>query len=231
MLELARNKHKDSSELDRIESIYQQVDLEYLLKEVPEALLQSKSGMAHIKNIVLAMKGYSHPGTEKISCSLNETISNAIVIATSEWKYVAKVVTDYDENLPLVKIIPSRIKQVILNLVTNASHAIDDVITEGELGEINIKTSFEKSHVRINVSDTGAGISKDVIGSIFDPFFTTKEVGEGTGQGLSIVHKIITEDHNGKIMVESKIDEGTCFTIVLPINGLDGLDGLEELDA
>lgn len=207
----------DSVDIAKIEALYQQADINYLIKELPEALEQSKVGMDHIKDIVLAMKDFSHPGAEKSASKLNETIANAITISTSEWKYHAEVISNFDESLPLVNINPARISQVILNLISNATFAIKEAFTDGELGLIKIYTLLRNNRVIIKVSDNGIGIPKNIVDNIFDPFFTTKEVGDGTGQGLSIVHKIIREDHGGTISVESTMNEGSCFTITLPL--------------
>ncbi|MCP5052338.1 MAG: response regulator, partial [bacterium] len=116
----------------------------------------------------------------------------------------------------------TQLHQVIMNLCTNAGHAMKDSggMMEVRLKEEHIEEGFYKelnagSHVRLTVSDTGHGIKEDVIDKIFDPFFTTKEVGEGTGMGLAVVHRII-ENHKGSITVYSKEGEGTTFSVLLP---------------
>lgn len=119
----------------------------------------------------------------------------------------------------------TQIHQVLMNLCTNAAHAmestggvlkvcLEDEFIDKESEMINAGLN-EGEHLRIEVSDTGTGIDPSLIGSIFEPYFTTKEIGEGTGMGLAVVHGII-ESYNGKILVESKVGEGTVFKIYLP---------------
>ena len=101
-----------------------------------------------------------------------------------------------------------------MNLLENAAQAINGK------GEVTISTKLEGQSVVISVSDTGAGIERERLTRIYDPFFTTKPVGEGTGLGLSITYGII-ERHGGTIEVESVINEGTTFTIKLPIDAIE----------
>ena len=104
---------------------------------------------------------------------------------------------------------PGKLQQVFLNLFINAK----DAMPKG--GELLGKTSAQDSIFRIEVTDTGAGIPEEFLQKIYDPFFTTKEMGRGTGLGLSVTYGIIQE-HSGKIMVESKLGQGTSFILELP---------------
>ncbi|MBU0996343.1 MAG: PAS domain S-box protein [Proteobacteria bacterium] len=118
----------------------------------------------------------------------------------------------------------TQIYQVILNLCTNASHAMNNegilrielqkiFLNENDIpGEDNLKAG---DYVKLAVRDTGCGISPQIIPRIFDPYFTTKEIGKGTGMGLSVAHGIV-RDHNGFITVESELSQGTTFTVYLP---------------
>ncbi len=118
---------------------------------------------------------------------------------------------DYDPRVPPLLLDEKKIKQVIMNLVMNARHAV------GGGGTIAVATGFdpEKELVSIRVADTGYGIEKKNLSRIFDPFFTTKPTGEGTGLGLSVSYGII-KNHGGDIIVESEPGTGTTFTVVLP---------------
>lgn len=167
------------------------------------------------------MKDFSHPGDEMESVDVNAAIESTVTVARNEWKYVAELELKLDPDLPRVVCVPSAINQVILNLVVNAAHAIGDKIRDqrDEKGRIRISTGVRGNQVRIEVSDTGCGMPKHVRDRAFDPFFTTKEVGKGTGQGLAIAHSVITERHSGTIKVSSEPDQGTTFTIRLPIEG------------
>ena len=119
---------------------------------------------------------------------------------------------------------PTQIHQVLMNLCTNAEHAMRETGGTLEVRLDNVDISDEQSalhelkpgsYLRLSVADTGSGISPEIRDRIFEPFFTTKNMGEGTGMGLSVVHGIIA-NHGGAITVESRIGQGTTFTIVLP---------------
>jgi len=104
-----------------------------------------------------------------------------------------------------------QLQQVLTNLCLNAIHAMPDG------GTLVLRTSMadgDQGEIRIDVQDTGCGIAEEDLPKLFTPFFTTKEKGIGVGLGLAVAHGII-ERHKGKIMVESWVGEGTCFTICL----------------
>jgi two-component system, NtrC family, sensor kinase len=103
----------------------------------------------------------------------------------------------------------AQINQVFLNLIHNALQAIPD------FGSITIKTWKEGERVFVSIKDTGAGIDPEHLPRVFEPFFTTKPVGQGTGLGLSVSHRIITE-HGGQMTVQSLLGRGTEFVIELP---------------
>ena len=198
-----------------------EADVDYLIEEIPNAINQSLEGLDRVKNIVYAMKNFSHPDNEnKKPIDINEAIRNTITVASNEWKYVAEVETDFDSNLTTVPCFPGDFNQIILNLIVNAAHAIDGVPENGSdaKGIINIITRSDGDWAEIRVSDTGTGIPEDIKARIFDPFFTTKEVGKGTGQGLSLVHSSVVGKHNGTITLDSEIGKGTTFILRLPLS-------------
>ncbi|MCP4689521.1 MAG: PAS domain S-box protein [Desulfobacterales bacterium] len=120
---------------------------------------------------------------------------------------------DYAADLPPLVIDEKKIRQVFMNLIMNARHAV------GDAGVIRISTRFRKrlKRVFIRISDTGYGIEEKNLSRIFDPFFTTKPTGEGTGLGLSVSYGII-KSHGGEIRVESASGEGSAFTVALPVD-------------
>jgi PAS domain S-box-containing protein len=121
---------------------------------------------------------------------------------------------------------PTQIHQVMMNLCTNAAHAMREMggLLKIELSDTNLDGSFIEQHpylkagtyIKLRVSDTGHGMEKKIVDRIFDPFFTTKERGEGTGMGLAVVLGIV-KSHGGAIAVESTINEGACFDVFLPV--------------
>lgn len=207
--------------LEKIMMETQQADLEFLREEIPRAIEHSLEGIGHISRIVLAMKDFSHPGTnEKTSIDLNRAIESTITVTRNEWKYVADMETDFDPRLPLVPCLPGEINQVILNMIINATHAIIEAREKhgsDEKGKIVIGTGVQGDFAEIRISDTGTGIPEEIRSKIFDPFFTTKEVGKGTGQGLAISHSVILDKHGGTISFESEVGKGTTFWVRLPL--------------
>ncbi|MBM9613724.1 PAS domain S-box protein [Desulfobulbus rhabdoformis] len=195
-------------------------DLEFLLEEVPTSIQETLDGIDRVAKIVAAMKEFSHPGVqEREATDLNHTIENTLIVCRNEYKYDAELQTDFDEALPLVPCFPDQFNQVILNLIINATHAIQmRKAVEPELsGLITVTTRSLGSWVEILVTDNGTGIPGKVKARIFDPFFTTKEVGKGTGQGLTIAHDIMVNKHDGEITFHSIPGEGTTFALRLPL--------------
>ena len=203
----------------KIETLCNEVDLDFILKEIPDAISQSRSGLAQVSKIVLAMKDFAHPGTaDKSSYDINRAIETAITISHNQWKHVAEISMDLDQSLLMAECHPDQLNQVFLNLIVNASHAIESVEGRSEPGLIKLSTRLIDSQIVISVEDNGIGIPDTVINKIFDPFFTTKEVGRGTGQGLSIAYDIVVNKHAGTLQVASEIGKGTTFTIGLPVH-------------
>ncbi len=219
LLELSKNKEVSPEVIDEIELMIQDVDLEYLLEEIPVAIGQSQEGLVRVTEIVKAMKTFSHPGNEEITpVNINEAIKGTITVARNEWKYVADMKTDFDPDLPMIPCFPGEFNQVILNMIVNASHAIEAVSHNGvsEKGVINISTHYDNDWAEIRIRDTGTGIPEECRSKLFDPFFTTKEVGKGTGQGLAIAHSVVVGKHKGTITFDTEMGKGTTFIVRLP---------------
>ncbi|MBU1420600.1 MAG: PAS domain S-box protein [Proteobacteria bacterium] len=198
----------------------EELDWEYLKTEIPTAIVQSIDGVNRISSLLAAMKRFSHPGSTKMTCAdLHEIIDTSLVVSRNEWKYVAEVVTKYGADVPKIPLMVDQMGQVILNMLVNASQAIQEKITKSGvegMGVITISTRLVGKEVELIFQDSGIGIAASIIQKVFDPFFTTKEVGKGTGQGLAICHDVITKKHHGTLQVSSEEGEGTTFTIRLP---------------
>jgi PAS domain S-box-containing protein len=206
--------------IKQLESAIEKADIDYLREEIPLAIRQSLEGLDRVSEIVQAMKTFSHPGTkDKTPIDINQAIQSTITVARNEWKYVADMKTDLDPALPPVPCMPGEFNQVILNMITNAAHAISDQTNNGstEKGTIHISTRSNTQWAEIRITDTGTGIPQEMTTKIFDPFFTTKGVGSGTGQGLAISHNIIVKKLNGFITFETEVGKGTTFIIRIPM--------------
>ncbi len=220
LAEQAKGQGGFSEKLAELDDLRSRMDLDYLSQEIPTAIDQTMEGLERISKIVRSMKEFAHPGPEtKTPVNLNKAIENTVMVARNEWKYVAEVEVDLDQELPLVPCVQGEINQVILNIIVNAAHAIGEVVKEGvdRKGVIRISTGRVEGQAEIRVSDTGPGIPAAIRNRVFDPFFTTKEPGKGTGQGLAISHRAIVDKHKGSLSFETEEGRGTTFIIRLPL--------------
>jgi PAS domain S-box-containing protein len=216
LVDSLRSIERLAGSIERFENSVGKTDLDFLLSEIPAAAEQSLAGIEQISHIVSAMKEFSHPGAkEKVPTNINQAIENTVTVSRNEWKHVADLETDLDPALPFVPCLTSELNQVFLNLIVNASHAIQDS-GRPERGAIKIETARIGHGVEIRISDNGSGIAPEIRDKIFDPFFTTKDVGRGTGQGLAICHDVIVNKHQGTISCDSEVGVGTTFTVRLP---------------
>jgi PAS domain S-box-containing protein len=170
-------------------------------------------GAARIHKLTKDLISYARPSGEWERASINDVVRTALVFCEHVVHRAEAVVeTELSEETPQVRAIPTQLHQVLINLVTNACHALP---APGE--RIVVRTDvLDRCRVLVEVCDTGVGIEGGDLPHIFDPFFTTKKDGKGTGLGLSIVKNII-EAHRGVIEVKSTPGEGTTFRITLPI--------------
>lgn len=202
-------------------SVLEEADCEYIMEELPSAIKQSKEGISRVSLIVKALKEFSHPSfKEKEKVVVNTIIETTTVISRNAWKYVSELKLNLASDLPPVSCLTNELGQVILNLITNAAHSIEEKIGRnpvGLKGEIRISTQVVNSFVEILIQDTGTGIPAGIQYRIFDPFFTTKEVGKGTGQGLAISYDVIVKKHGGTLTFITEEDKGTTFVIRLPL--------------
>jgi len=149
--------------------------------------------------------------------NINEPIKDVFKVLGQQLRvHQIEVEFDFDPHLPYIMADHNRLEQVFINLVTNAMYAMDD---KGlRLGDkkwkrsLKIKSFPADNQVVVTVSDTGKGIPTEIMDKIFEPFFTTREVGQGTGLGMSISYRIIS-DYGGTIEIESEVDKGTTFTL------------------
>ncbi|MEQ1690561.1 MAG: ATP-binding protein [Gemmatimonas sp.] len=195
-------------------------DMPYLNEHVPKAFERCIDGLDRVSTIVRSLKAFAHPAQHEMAAiDLNRAIESTLIVAQSEYKYVATVTLDLGE-LPTVTCNVDDINQVVLNLVVNASHAIAGLVKDNDAkGVITVRTRLHTDHVVIEIGDTGGGIPLDVGPRIFEPFFTTKGVGQGTGQGLALAWSIVTNKHGGQLTFESTPGVGTTFFVRLPVHG------------
>jgi len=218
------NCEKSTQEMmNAIQESIDDIDLAFILEETAPAFEHALEGIHRVSKIVTAMRSFSYKEQydEKVATDINQCLKNTVTVARNEYKYVAELVMDLDENLPRVFCVAGAINQVFLNILVNAAHAIEEKIgnhDSGEKGLISISTCVNEDMVTIRFVDTGTGVPDKVINKIFEPFFTTKAIGKGTGQGMSLSHRIIVDEHRGKIEVRNRLEEsGAEFLVSLPL--------------
>jgi len=195
-------------------------DWEWLRQEVPKAISQSLEGIRRMSKILGAMRRFSHTGNgERALVDLNEALDATLTIVQNQIKHIADVQTDYQINLPRMECYADEMNQVFLNLIVNATHAIREAsVKQGrDRGRLTIRTRQIDNDVQIEIQDDGTGIPLAARARIFDPFFTTKQVGEGTGQGLTVCHDIVVRKHHGNIWFDTELEHGTTFFIRIPV--------------
>lgn len=197
--------------LEDLSAIKKNIDYSFLKDDLKDLLAESREGIERVKTIISAMKDFSHIDDEEFKLAdLHRGIETTLNVVNNELKYKATVVKEFGE-LPEVECISSQINQVVMNLLVNAAHAIDD------FGEIIVRTRCDGNWAVVEVEDNGKGIAEENLHRIFEPFFTTKPVGKGTGLGLSLSFNIV-QKHNGSITAEhASAGKGTCFRISLPL--------------
>ena len=180
-------------------------------KDVREMVRVVQRGAQRTKAIVSALHNYSRTDEESVvDFDIDRSIDDSLELLRHLLKGTIDVVKQYN-NPGRVRGHAGQINQVFMNLLTNAAQAL----AGREHAKITIETRGEGDYVEVKIGDNGSGIPSDVLPRIWDPFFTTKDVGEGTGLGLSIVHELV-ERHGGVIECDTKVGEGTTFTVRLP---------------
>jgi hypothetical protein len=192
-----------------VEALKEKIEFSFLIKEIGSLLKGIEEGANRSGEIIKGLRSFSRLDDEMCQFyDIHEGIDSTLVLLQNKIKDKITVRKDYGEFDGL-ECFPSKLNQVIMNIITNSIQAMD-----GE-GELFIQTVSSAIGIKIIIKDNGKGMTPEVKEHIFDPFFTTKDVGQGTGLGLSISYGII-ERHNGNIDVISEPGKGTEFIISLP---------------
>jgi PAS domain S-box-containing protein len=215
---------------DKIEDI----ELEFLLEDLPKALSSMQIGADRIREIVRSLRNFSRKDDSQMSkVNLHEGIEGTLLILQSRLRAHGSypeiaVIKDYG-NLPLVECYSGKINQVFMNLIGNAIDAIEEDNEERSVAEakanrskIKIRTEVQNSNAVIRISDNGPGMPEEVCRQLFEAFFTTKPADKGTGLGLSISYKVLQE-HGGTLSCVSAPGQGAEFIIEMPIEQISPL--------
>ncbi len=208
------NSTEIEEKLQEIETLKNSLDYNYLKEELQIIINGIENGAKRTTEIVSGLKNFSRMDESDLQlANINEGINSTLVILKSS---LDNIQLEKKLNpLPKIECYPGKLNQVFMNLINNSIQAIEENKSNITKGIITIETLEKEDSILISIADNGIGMNKDTQKKIFDPFFTTKKVGQGTGLGLSIVYTII-QNHQGKIEVQSNINEGCVFTIILP---------------
>jgi signal transduction histidine kinase len=206
------------------------IELEYLIEDLPRLLISIKDGAARIKEISHSLRNFARNDDEtKTLFNLHDGLESTLTILghrlrAMEFRPAIQIVRHYGQ-LPQVPCFPGPINQVFMNLLCNAIDALDEAAIatsyqalEQDPQVIEITTEHQSNQVMIRLQDNGPGISEAVKYRIFEHTFTTKPIGKGTGLGLPISRQIVVDRHGGNLSVDSELSKGTEFIITLPVS-------------
>ncbi|MBO0349337.1 response regulator [Phormidium pseudopriestleyi FRX01] len=215
---------------DIAEKIHE-IDLDYIVNDVPEVIASMKEGSDRICYLSNSLRTFSRSDiTTKIPFNIHDGIDSTLLILkhrlkSSEVRPAIEVKKDYAEFPPVI-CYPGQLNQVFMNLIANAIDALDEASVGRDWAEmmknqpniITIRTyPIEGDRVAISIADNGPGMSEEVMARVFEYLYTTKPVGTGTGLGLYISHQIIADNHGGKLRCVSAPVQGAEFIIELPM--------------
>ncbi|BDI18910.1 hypothetical protein ANSO36C_47120 [Nostoc cf. commune SO-36] len=218
-----------------LESELDNIDLEFIMQDLPKLLDSMKLGTSRIVEIVQSLKNFSrHDEADIKAVNIHDGIDGTLMILHHRLKAdvhrpAIEIVKDY-AKLPLIECYPGQLNQVFMNILANAIDALEEslVISHSSLASnesqiilptITICTKIlDRQWVVIRIADNGPGMKEEVIRRIYDPFFTTKDVGKGTGLGMAISYQIVVDKHGGMLKCRSQPGEGTEFWIQIPLN-------------
>lgn len=213
-----------------IEEEQENIELDYLVEDLPKIVASMKVGIERIRQIVVSLRNFSRiDESEMKPADLNEGIDITLMILQNRLKaksdrVAIEPIKEYGD-LPQVECYFGQMSQVFMNLIANAIDAIEEYDRQRSPQEIKdnpcyirIRTeAIDRNLVRIGFFDNGPGMSEEILSQAFDPFFTTKDNGKGTGLGLSISRSIIVEKHKGKLYCVSAPGQGSEFIIEIPV--------------
>lgn len=199
----------------------------YLKKRMVLTLIEDiREAGARAAAIVANMLQFSRRSeSAKQAVDIPTLIEQTIALAANDYDLKKRfdfrhitITRDYPTELPMIRVIPTEIEQVILNLLKNSAQAIAAQHAPKSSPAITIRIRYNDKYMSVSIEDNGPGIPKDIRKRIFEPFFTTKAVGSGTGLGLSVSYMIITNNHKGSLEVQSLPPQGTRFIFSLPFS-------------
>ncbi|HSQ85589.1 MAG TPA: PAS domain S-box protein [Desulfobacterales bacterium] len=189
-------------------------------------LEEIKTASLRAKDVVLQLLSFARKTKlEKKPINIIPIVEESFKLLRSSIPASIEIRLNIPKNIGTILADPTQLNQILINLCTNAGHAMPDggiIVVTLKNSELDKDAAAQRPglqpgrYVSLTISDTGHGISQEEVDRIFDPYYTTKEIGRGTGMGLAVVHGIVKE-HNGLIAVESELGKGTTFRILFPV--------------
>lgn len=203
--------------IEEISELRNTLGLDFIIGDIDYLIDDSFKGIEKVTKIVQSLRNFARHDLKSDFnyYDFNHLLDETLLLVNNEAKHIIHIEKDLQE-LPLIYCNRTQIGQVLLNIMMNAVQALKSQTREDE-GFIKISAYVSENHIFCEIMDNGPGIDESIINKIFNPFFTTKEIGAGTGLGLSISYDIVVNKHSGQLLVTSKTNEGTTFTMKLPI--------------
>jgi signal transduction histidine kinase len=202
-------------------------ELNDILSDLKSNVVKIEENGNRVSNIIRGVLLYSRGKDDYAPTDLKELVHEYVWLSyhaarAGHRNFNVSIVESYENDIPLLNLIPQDLSRAVLNIMNNACYAVFAKLkeTSDTPYQPTIKVAIRKKagKVKLVIEDNGAGISNEVKEKLYTPFFTTKPIGEGTGLGLSISKSIIENKHKGTIEMETKVNEFTRFTISLPIS-------------
>jgi two-component system, NtrC family, sensor kinase len=224
LIELVRSYGNLYPDVPEIESVLNDLDIDFVTKDLDKVFISMGVGAERIKQIVLSLRNFSRMDESGIKwVDLHEGLENSLRLLEHRLEDQAnpsiQIYKQYD-NLPQVECFAGQINQVFMHLLNNAIDAllVDPKLASAEhVPTIWIETRTDQDHVTIQIKDNGVGILDLHKPHVFDPFFTTKPVGSGTGLGLSVCYQVAVQQHGGKLDYRSEWGKGSEFWLTIPL--------------
>ena len=208
---------------DELQDTLEELELDFLIEDLPKLLRSMQVGAERIREIVLSLRKFSRIDEAELKAvDIHDGIDTTLMILHNRIKVrssspAIEIIRDYGE-LPNVECYSGQLNQVFMNLLANAIDALEEKRERGESSSITISTRrVSENRVRISIADNGLGMEATVRDRIFNPFFTTKPIGKGTGMGLAIAYSIVVEKHQGSLVCLSQLGQGTEFVLEIPV--------------
>ncbi len=219
LTEIMEDNEDKISEDDREEINDIVADLQENLKKIAE---HGERAISIIQGILLVSRGKEN---EFRPTDISKLVKEYVWLSyhamrANDKTFNISIHESYEENLPLMSVIPQDLSRAVLNVMNNACYAVRKRAQESSEGyspEISVSVMVKDNQIIINVTDNGEGMNEEVKQRLYENFFTTKPIGQGTGLGMSIVRDIIENKHGGKVTFESTLGKGTTFTFTIPV--------------